>query len=151
VSIKTFLRILKIILYILALEKCILELFRIKKSNKRNRSFYMKMKVTERYEAIVIELKGNVLGGPEANEYSDTIKKFLSEGKKNIVIDLGEVKFMNSSGLGMLISGLTTVNKENGKLKLANVEEKIHSLLVITKLVTIFESYASVEEALASF
>jgi anti-sigma B factor antagonist len=111
----------------------------------------MKMKVTERYEAIVIELKGNVLGGPEANEYSDTIKKFLSEGKKNIVIDLGEVKFMNSSGLGMLISGLTTVNKENGKLKLANVEEKIHSLLVITKLVTIFESYASVDEALASF
>ncbi|GAB1442638.1 MAG: STAS domain-containing protein [Ignavibacteriales bacterium] len=111
----------------------------------------MKMKVTERYEAIVIELKGNVLGGPEANEYSDTIKKFLSEGKKNIVIDLGEVKFMNSSGLGMLISGLTTVNKENGKLKLANVEEKIHSLLVITKLVTIFESYPSVEEALASF
>ena len=111
----------------------------------------MKMKVTERYEAIVIELKGNVLGGPEANEYSDTIKKFLSEGKKNIVIDLGEVKFMNSSGLGMLISGLTTFNKENGKLKLANVEEKIHSLLVITKLVTIFESYHSVEEALASY
>ncbi len=111
----------------------------------------MKMKVTERYEAIVIELKGNVLGGPEANEYSDTIKKFLSEGKKNIVIDLGEVKFMNSSGLGMLISGLTTVNKENGKLKLANVEEKIHSLLVITKLFTIFESYPSVEEAPASF
>lgn len=111
----------------------------------------MKMKVSERYEAIVIELKGNVLGGPEANEYSDTIKKFLSEGKKNIVIDLGEVKFMNSSGLGMLISGLTTVNKENGKLKLANVEEKIQSLLVITKLVTIFESYPSVEEALASF
>ncbi|GAB1349016.1 STAS domain-containing protein [Ignavibacteriales bacterium] len=111
----------------------------------------MKMKVTERYEAIVIELKGNVLGGPEANEYSDTIKKFLSEGKKNIVVDLGEVKFMNSSGLGMLIAGLTTVNKEDGKLKLANVEEKIHSLLVITKLVTIFESYPSVEEALASF
>ena len=111
----------------------------------------MKMKVTERYEAIVIELKGNVLGGPEANEYSDTIKKFLSEGKKKIVVDLGEVKFMNSSGLGMLIAGLTTVNKENGKLKLANVEEKIHSLLVITKLVTIFESYPSVEDALASF
>jgi anti-sigma B factor antagonist len=111
----------------------------------------MKMKVTERYEAIVIELKGNVLGGPEANEYSDTIKKFLAEGKKNIVIDLSEVKFMNSSGLGMLIAGLTTVNKEAGKLKLANVEEKIQSLLVITKLVTIFESYPSVEEAIASF
>lgn len=111
----------------------------------------MKMKVTERYEAVVIELKGNVLGGPEANEYSDTLKKFLSEGKKNIIIDLGEVKFMNSSGLGMLIAGLTTVNKEGGKLKLANVENKIHSLLVITKLVTIFESYDSVDEALASF
>ncbi|MCZ2143152.1 MAG: STAS domain-containing protein [Ignavibacteriales bacterium] len=109
------------------------------------------MKVTERYEAIVIELKGNVLGGAEANDYSDTLKKFLSEGKKNFVVDLGEVKFMNSSGLGMLISGLTTVNKEGGRLKLANVEDKIHSLLVITKLITIFEAYPSVDEALASF
>lgn len=58
---------------------------------------------------------------------------------------------MNSSGLGMLISGLTTVKRENGSLKLANVTEKIESLLIITKLITIFESFDSVDDAVKSF
>ncbi|MCE1190346.1 MAG: STAS domain-containing protein, partial [Ignavibacteria bacterium] len=60
-------------------------------------------------------------------------------------------KFMNSSGLGMLISGLTTVKNGNGLMKLAGVTEKIHSLLMITKLITIFETYDSVDEAVKSF
>jgi anti-sigma B factor antagonist len=58
---------------------------------------------------------------------------------------------MNSSGLGMLIGGLTTMKKAEGNLKLANVTDKIQSLLVITKLITIFESYNSVDEAAKSF
>lgn len=111
----------------------------------------MKIKITERYEAVVVELKGNVMGGPEAAEFSETLKKLLSEGKNKIVIDLSEVKFMNSSGLGMLISGLTTVSKEGGKLKLAGMGDKIESLLMITKLITIFETYENVDAAIASF
>jgi anti-sigma B factor antagonist len=75
----------------------------------------------------------------------------LDEGKSNIIVDLGDVKFMNSSGLGMLIGGLTTMKKANGSLKLARVTEKIESLLIITKLVTIFEFYDTVEEAVNSF
>ena len=58
---------------------------------------------------------------------------------------------MNSSGLGMLISGLTTMKKNDGFLKLAGATEKIESLLIITKLITIFESYDSVDEAVKSF
>jgi len=58
---------------------------------------------------------------------------------------------MNSSGLGMLISGLTTMKRENGSLKLVNVTDKIESLLIITKLITIFESYESMDEAVKSF
>ncbi|MBE2279141.1 MAG: STAS domain-containing protein [Ignavibacteriaceae bacterium] len=111
----------------------------------------MKVKVTERYEAVVLELKGNVMGGPEAAEFADTVKKLLSEGKNKIVLDLSDVKFMNSSGLGMLISSLTTVTNGGGKLKLACVGEKINSLLMITKLITIFESYDSVDLAIQSF
>ncbi|NUN10564.1 MAG: STAS domain-containing protein [Ignavibacteriaceae bacterium] len=111
----------------------------------------MKLKVIEKYEAIVIEIKGNVLGGPEAAEFSDTLKKLLGEGKKHIVLDLSEVQFMNSSGLGMMISGLTTVRNGGGIMKLANVTDKIHSLLMITKLITIFECFDSVDEALKSF
>ncbi len=71
--------------------------------------------------------------------------------KKNVVVDLGSVKFMNSSGLGMLISGFTTMKNGGGSLNLANATEKINSLLVITKLITIFENFNSVDEAVKSF
>lgn len=111
----------------------------------------MKIKTTEKYGAVVIELKGNVMGGEDTREFNELLHKFLDEGKLNIVIDLGDVKFMNSSGLGMLIGGLTTMKKANGSLKLARVTEKIESLLIITKLVTIFEFYDTVEEAVNSF
>ncbi|HET54670.1 MAG TPA: anti-sigma factor antagonist [Ignavibacteria bacterium] len=111
----------------------------------------MKIKVSEKYGAVVVELKGNVMGGPEAQEFSDMLHKFLDEGKKNVVIDLAGVKFMNSSGLGMLISGFTTIKNGGGALKLAKATEKINSLLVITKLITIFENFDSVEEAVKSF
>lgn len=111
----------------------------------------MKIKVSEKYNAVVIELKGNVMGGPEAQEFSDLLHKLIDEGKKNVVIDLSSVKFMNSSGLGMLISGFTTMKNGGGSLKLAKATEKINSLLVITKLITIFENYDSVDEAIKSF
>lgn len=111
----------------------------------------MKIKTTEHYGAVAIELKGNVMGGPEAAELNDLLHKFLEEGKKNVVIDLSDVKFMNSSGLGMLISGFTTMKNGGGNLKLAGATDKIQSLLVITKLITIFENYDSVEEAVKSF
>ena len=111
----------------------------------------MKIKPLEKYNAVVVELVGNVMGGPEAQEFSDLLHKLLDEGKKNVVIDLAETKFMNSSGLGMLISGYTTMKNGGGALKLANATEKIESLLVITKLITIFENFSSVDDAIKSF
>jgi anti-sigma B factor antagonist len=111
----------------------------------------MKTKVNERYEAVVIELKGNVMGGEDTKEFNDLLHKLIDEGKKNIVVDLSDVKFMNSSGLGMMIGGLTTMKKSGGNLKLARVTEKIESLLIITKLITIFEFYENVDDAIKSF
>ena len=111
----------------------------------------MKIKTVEHYNAVVLELKGNVMGGPEASELNELLHKFLDSNKKNIIIDLAEVKFMNSSGLGMLISAFTTMKNGGGNLKLANATEKIQSLLLITKLITIFENYDSVDEAVKSY
>ncbi|MBU2491214.1 MAG: STAS domain-containing protein [Bacteroidetes bacterium] len=111
----------------------------------------MKVKQHEKYGAVVLELKGNVMGGPEAQEFSDLLHNFLKDEKKNIVVDLANVKFMNSSGLGMLISGFTTMKNGGGSLKLANATEKINSLLIITKLITIFEHFESVDKAVESF
>ncbi len=111
----------------------------------------MRIKTSEKYGAVVITLKGNVMGGPEAQEFHDLLGNFLDESKSNIIIDLGSVKFMNSTGLGMLISGYTSVKNKGGVLKLANATDKINSLLVITKLITIFENFGSVDEAAESF
>lgn len=110
----------------------------------------MKTKLVEKYNAVVIELKGNVMGGDDTKEFTETLHKLIDEGKKNVIVDLSAVKFMNSSGLGMLISGLTTMKRADGQLKLANVTDKIESLLIITKLITIFESYESIDEAVKS-
>ena len=111
----------------------------------------MKTKLLEKYNAVVVELKGNVMGGEDTKEFNELLHKLIDEGKKKVIVDLSDVKFMNSSGLGMLISGLTTMKRENGSLKLANVTEKIESLLIITKLITIFESFDNVDEAVNSF
>ncbi|MBI5807148.1 MAG: STAS domain-containing protein [Ignavibacteriales bacterium] len=111
----------------------------------------MKIKYEEKYNAVVISLVGNIMGGPEAQEFSDLLHKLLDQGKKNVVIDLSETSFMNSSGLGMLISGYTTMKNGGGYFKLANTTDKIESLLVITKLITIFETYSTVDEAIKSF
>ncbi len=111
----------------------------------------MKIKTSEKYNAVVITLKGNVMGGEDTKDFNELLHNLIKEGKKNIVVDLSNVKFMNSSGLGMLIAGLTTLKRENGSFKLANVTDKIQSLLIITKLATIFETYTSIDEAVKSF
>lgn len=111
----------------------------------------MNLKVDERYNAVVITLKGNVMGGPDGSALHETLHELKEQDKKNVVADLGGVKFMNSSGLGMLISGLTTMRNAGGDLRLANVAEKIQSLLIITKLITVFKHYDSVDEAVASY
>ena len=111
----------------------------------------MKIKTNERYGAVVIELKGNVMGGDDTKEFNELLHKLIQEDKKNIIVDLAGVKFMNSSGLGMLIGGLTTMKKETGHLKLARVTDKIESLLIITKLITIFETFETVDDAVNSF
>jgi len=111
----------------------------------------MRIKTSEKYDAVVVELKGNVMGGPDAQEFQDLLHNLLDEGKKNVVINLAAVKFMNSSGLGMLISGFTTMKNGGGSLILANATEKINSLLVITQLITIFENFESIDEAVESF
>ena len=111
----------------------------------------MNYNVDEQYNAVVITLKGNVMGGPDGAKLHDTLHEMREQGKKNVVVDLSKVKFMNSSGLGMLISGMTTMRNAGGDLRLANVADRIQSLLVITKLITVFKHYESVGEAVESY
>lgn len=111
----------------------------------------MNYNVDERYNCVVITLKGNVMGGPDGSKLHDSLHELQEAGKTNVVVDLSKVKFMNSSGLGMLISAMTTMRNAGGDLRLANVADRIQSLLVITKLITVFKHFDSVEGAAKSF
>ncbi len=111
------------------------------------------MRLSHREEAgvAILEPKGKIMGGPDATLLRDQLHEFIKQGKLKVVIDLAGVDWMNSTGLGILISGLTTLRNNDGELKLANVTEKIQSLLTITRLITVFETHDSVAEALNSF
>ena len=111
----------------------------------------MKLTSRETEDVMVLEPKGKIMGGPDATILHDQLHEFIDQNKKKVVIDLAKVDWMNSTGLGILISGLTTLRNNGGELKLANVTEKIQSLLTITKLITVFECFDSVEDAVASF
>ena len=111
----------------------------------------MSIKTKESYNVIVIEIKGKLVGGPLSSEISNMLYDLLDDGKKNIVIDLHDINLINSSGLGILINGLTAMRKNGGDLKLANLSNKIEGLLSITKLNQMFEQYNSVGEAVKSF
>ncbi|MFU8813289.1 MAG: STAS domain-containing protein [Balneolaceae bacterium] len=111
----------------------------------------MGFQIDERYKCVVIEFKGNVMGGPDAVNLNEKLHELIDSSKTNIVVDLGKVKFMNSSGLGMLIGGLTTMRKAGGDLRIANAGKKIESLLIVTKLITVFKHFSSVDEAIESY
>lgn len=111
----------------------------------------MKLKTRDQDGIFILEVKGKVMGGPDAQVFQDAIKDAISKDYKRFVFDLGGVDWMNSSGLGILIGGLTTIKNANGELRLANVTDKIKSLFMITKLVTIFDSYETIEDALQNF
>ena len=111
------------------------------------------MKFTSRVEndVVILEPKGKMMGGPDTDMFHDRLHELVSKNIKKVVIDLSKVEWMNSRGLGTLISGLTTMRNKGGELKLACVTNKIESLLTITKLITVFEDYDSVKDAIKSF
>jgi len=111
----------------------------------------MNYDVEERYNAVIITLKGNVLGGPDGAGLLEKLQELKAAGKLNVVADLSRAKFMNSSGLGMMISALTTMRNAGGDLRLAHVADRIESLLVITKLISVFKHYDTVDEAVKSY
>ncbi len=111
----------------------------------------MKFSTKEFNDITVIKFDGNILGGPEASELNNTLHKLIEGKKKKIVVDLSDVTLMNSSGLGMMIGGVTSMRNANGDLKIACASEKITSLFKITKINSVIELHNSVKSAVESF
>ena len=110
----------------------------------------MDVKTNETENGVVITLEGKMMLGYEANDFHEAIENAIDNDKKKIVVDLSDVQFISSWGIGILMYGYTTATNKGGKFKLAAVSEKITEILIKTKLDNVFDKYTSVEEALKS-
>lgn len=102
-------------------------------------------------DVTILDMSGKVTIGEGSVALRNTIRRLLGEGKKSMILNLGDVGYIDSSGIGELVSSFSAVSKEGGSLKLLNLTQKIQDLLAITKLLTVFDTFDDEGEALASF
>jgi len=111
----------------------------------------LKINIRETAEATILDMSGRLTLGEALGDFRDSIREALAGDRKNILLNLSEVSYIDSSGLGQLIGSYATVTDRGGQLKLFNLQKKVTDLLQITKLLTIFETFDNEAQALASF
>jgi len=99
----------------------------------------------------VVDLSGRITLGEGSVVLRDTIRDLIAKGEKKILLNLGDVTYIDSSGIGELVSAFTTVRNQGGELKLLNLTKKVHDLLQITKLYTVFDVKDDEAAAIGSF
>lgn len=111
------------------------------------------MQIQERQvgDVMILELTGRLTIGEGDELLRDKINSMLQLGHRKLLLNLGEVPYVDSAGLGQMVSTLSTVKRQGGSLKLLHLTKRIQDLLSITKLLTVFDSYDSEQEALDSF
>ena len=111
------------------------------------------MKIVERQveDVMILDLHGKILIGEGDDALRDAVNRVVDSGKTKILLNLEDVPYVDSAGLGEIVRCYTTVSRKNGKLKLINLTKKIKDLLAITKLLTVFETYEVESEAIKSF
>jgi len=100
---------------------------------------------------VIVDLSGRITLGEASGKLRDTVRDLLSKGNKKILLNLGDVTYIDSSGLGELVSSYTTAANQGAKVKLLNVQKKVDDLLQITKLYTVFDSFTDESKAVSSY
>ncbi len=113
----------------------------------------MSVKLTTRQvgDVTVVDAVGRITLGEGASSFRDTIRDLANKGDKKLLINLGEVSYIDSSGIGEMVSGFTTVTNHGGQLKLLALNKRVKDLLQITKLYTVFEVFDDEASAVRSF
>ena len=106
---------------------------------------------SEGKHAVVLALAGTIEGGPDAEVFLTTIRQLILEGRRNVLLDLGAVRWINSTGLGILIGGLAALRRAGGTMKIVHLSDRLEGLFAITKLNLVFEVHADEVSALKSF
>jgi len=101
--------------------------------------------------ATVVDLSGRITLGEGSAMLREMVRDLLNKGQNKIVLNLADINYIDSSGIGELVSGYTTVRKQGGELKLLNLTKKVHDLLQITKLFTVFDVHTDEQAAVTSF
>lgn len=102
-------------------------------------------------DVTILDLRGEVRIGEGSIALRDAIRGLADTGKKKLLLNLAGVSYIDSSGIGELIANYTTVSRQGGQLKLLKLTDRVQNLLVITKLLTVFDAYEDEAEALKSF
>ena len=100
---------------------------------------------------LVIELEGEIMGGAETQKLRNVVDGAIKAENTNVVVDMSKVKWMNSSGLGLLISALTSLRSSGGDLKLACITERLKRPIQVTKLDSVFQDFVTVQEAVKRY
>lgn len=111
----------------------------------------MKLTTREANEVTILDLGDRITLGEESGRLRNTVRGIVVKGSKKIIVNLGEVSYIDSAGLCELVSAFTAVKRAGGELRLLNVTKKINDLLVITKLVTVFDVSDNEMTAVSSF
>ena len=111
----------------------------------------MKIKQSTSGEVVILSLSGKIMGGPDHEKFMNEVKTLISEGHVDVLLDMSGVSWVNSTGLGILVSGFHTLKKNSGCLKICKVSDRIDNILNVTQLKLVFETFETVEEGLASF
>lgn len=111
------------------------------------------MRIDERTvgDITILEISGQITADRGQTYLKDKIHSLVSQDRTKILIDLGNVTFVDSTGLGEIIASLTTVSKSQGALKLMRVTKRLNDLLIITKLINVFDTFDTEADALSSF
>lgn len=102
-------------------------------------------------DIVVVDLDGKVTIGETNRQLHETLRKLVAEGKKKIILNLQKVAFIDSSGLGEIVAGYSTLRTHGGSLKLINISDRVTDLMTITKLYTVFDIYESEADGINSF
>ncbi len=111
----------------------------------------MKTSVRQIDSVIVVDVSGRITLGEGCSQLRELIREQLGKGKKSVLLNLAEVTYIDSSGIGELVSAFTAVSNQGGQLKLLNLTKKVHDLLQITKLYTVFDVHDDEAKAVGSF
>ncbi len=113
----------------------------------------MSVKLTTRQvgDVTVVDAAGRITLGEGASVFRDSVRDLVAKGNKKLLINLSEVSYIDSSGIGEMVSGFTTVTNGGGQLKLVGLSKRVKDLLQITKLYTVFEAFDDETEAVRSF